>query len=232
MWAFVWIMSVCAWPVPAQQPISLNNSPLRQVSNDEFAIGQVHLNKARKTVSFPSVLNMAEGALEYLLVTTKGKTHESLLRTEVEPYHIHLAMLFLGARGNTNILANTNSLTGDAITIDLTWSQNGKDRKTRAEDLILNIEKQKPMTLGPWVYTGSAVVDTRFIAQTEGNLACIIVDGGALINNPRSGRFNDQIWHVNTDAVPPLNTPITVTLRLESAGLTEPVSAKPNSPLK
>ena len=162
------------------------------------------------------------GSLEYLLVTSKGKTHESLLRTEVEPYHIHLAMLFLGARGNTNILANTNSLTGDTITIDLGWKLNGKARKVRAEDLILNIEKQKPMTLGPWIYTGSAVVDGRFIAQSEGNLASIIVDGGALINNPRPGRESDEIWHVHADAIPPLNTSIMVTLKLEPRTSNEP----------
>ena len=232
IWFSVWLLVVSTAPASGQQPVATNNPPLRQVSTDEFEIGQVRLNKARRTVTFPAVLNMDLGNLEYLLVTTKGKTHESLLRTEVEPYHIHLAMLFLGARGNTNILSNTNSLTGDSITVDLAWTLNGKERKARAEDLILNIEKQKPMTLGPWIYTGSAVVDGRFIAQSEGNLASIIVDGGALINNPRPGRENDEIWHVHADAIPPLNTAISVTLKLDSRTLKEPATPQSNSPLK
>ncbi|MBC8002432.1 MAG: hypothetical protein H7X97_07575 [Opitutaceae bacterium] len=165
---------------------------------------------------------MTQGSLEYLLVTDKGKVHESLLRTDVEPYHIHLAMLFLGAHGNTNVLANTNSLAGDSITIELAWMSNGRALKARAEDLILNSDKGKPMTLGPWTYTGSAVVAGRFIAQAEGNLASIIIDGGALINNPRPGKENDEIWQVKTDATPPINSPIVVTLRLESPASQNP----------
>lgn len=226
IWLTVWLFFVSFIPASGQQSVATNNSPLQQVSTHEFQIGQVRLNKTRRTVTFPAVLNMERGNLEYLLVTTKGKTHESLLRTEVEPYHIHLAMLFLGARGNTNILSNTNSLAGDSITVDLAWTLNGKERKARAEDLILNIEKQKPMPLGPWIYTGSGVMDGRFIAQSEGNLASIIVDGGALINNPRPGRENDQNWHVHADAIPPLNTAVTVILRLESAPLQEPAGAR------
>lgn len=232
IWFFVWIFIIFFPSASAQQQMAAGDSPLRQISEDEFAIGEVRLNKTRGTVTFPSVLNMTQGSLEYLLVTTRGKTHESLLRTDVEPYQIHLAMLFLGARGDTNILANTNSLAGDSITIDLAWTANGRERKARAEDLILNTDKRKPMTLGPWIYTGSAVVNGRFIAQGEGNLASIIADGGVLINNPRPGRENDEIWQVNTNTAPSLNTSIKVTLRLESPALKELVPIQSKSALK
>ncbi len=36
--------------------------------------------------------------MEYFLVTTYGKVHESILRTETMPYHIHLAMLLSDVR--------------------------------------------------------------------------------------------------------------------------------------
>jgi hypothetical protein len=35
-----------------------------------------------------------------------------------------------------------------------------------------------------------------------------------LINNPRKGNDNDQIWAVNTKAVPPVKTPVEITITL------------------
>ena len=55
------------------------------------------LEKLKQQISFPVLINMNEGLVEYILVTGKGKTHESLLVTRTEPFHIHVAMLLLGA---------------------------------------------------------------------------------------------------------------------------------------
>src|SRR3954469_13485921 len=75
------------------------NLPLQQISSNLFQIGTVRLDKSKGTVQFPAQLNMTNGLVEYLLVTTKGKLHESVLKTETEPYHIQLALLLLGAKG-------------------------------------------------------------------------------------------------------------------------------------
>src|SRR5207245_11692125 len=69
------------------------NLPLQQIATGIFQIGQVRLDKVQKTIAFPAFVNMTAGLVEYFLVTSSGKTHESVLRTDVPPYQIHLAML-------------------------------------------------------------------------------------------------------------------------------------------
>src|SRR5437773_10746835 len=73
--------------------------PLKEVGPGLFEIGRVRFSKTEGTVSIPAQVNMPEGAVEYFLVTTTGKTHESVFRTDAEPYHIQLAMLLLNANG-------------------------------------------------------------------------------------------------------------------------------------
>ncbi|NTU43497.1 MAG: hypothetical protein HGA78_10725, partial [Nitrospirales bacterium] len=72
---------------------------VKKVSPGVFSIGDITINKEKKSVSFPAQINMDKGLLEYLLVRTGGKTHESLLRTNVEPYHLQIALLLLGFEG-------------------------------------------------------------------------------------------------------------------------------------
>jgi hypothetical protein len=46
----------------------------------------VRLDQRRHCVMFPATLNLDHGAMEYFLVSTFGKTHQSILRIEAEPY--------------------------------------------------------------------------------------------------------------------------------------------------
>ncbi len=59
----------------------------------------IRINKRERTVSFPAVINLRQGTIEYLLVNSWGKVHESILRTDTEPYRIHVVMLLLGDKG-------------------------------------------------------------------------------------------------------------------------------------
>ena len=70
------------------------------------------------------------------------------------------------------------------------------------------------MSNGAWVYNGSKVIEGTFIAQRDGSIVSIIFDPLALANNTRPGCENDEIWCVNTNAVPAFNTPVEVTFKL------------------
>ena len=79
------------------------NAPIRDLGQGRFQIGAVTLDTRQKALTFPAVVNMTTGLVEYAVVTTGGKVHESLLRTDAEPFHIHTAMLLLGAKVSTNM---------------------------------------------------------------------------------------------------------------------------------
>lgn len=220
----------------APHPSVTNQPPLTQISRDIFQLGAVRLNKAAKTVQFPAVMNLREGVMEYLLVHTRGKSYESMLRTDTEPYYVHLAMLLIGAKGapETRALMNappqqfhinhpTNStnaapdsaIPGDPVVIKLAWHTPAGRRELRAEDCLINLATKTNVSRGPWTYNGSRVIRGYFIAQGEGSIVALIDDIDAMINNPRRGSDNDQIWEVNTNIVPPTNTPVEVTIQLE-----------------
>jgi hypothetical protein len=182
-------------------------------------------------------MNMKEGVVEYLLVNARGKTYESLLGTDTEPYYIHLAMLLIGAKGapQTEALLNspsqpfhvnrpgaaTNSppalaIQGDPITIELAWQTAGGRKHLRAEDCIMNLVTKTNASRGFWTYNGSRVIDGIFVAQREASIVAMIDDIDAMVNNPRPGSDNDQIWQINSGVIPPTNTPVEVTFKLET----------------
>ncbi|MDB6057082.1 MAG: hypothetical protein JWO95_926 [Verrucomicrobiales bacterium] len=215
--------------------------PLVEVSPGIFRIGLVQLDKNKKSVQFPAVLNMDHGLIEYLLVTTRGKTHESLLKTRAEPYHIHIAMLLLGAKGAaqskellkaptgefhvnapgtaTNRLADL--LKGDAVRIEILGTNaQGATTTNAAEDWITDLQTRKSAARGTWNYNGSRVVDGIYMAQQQGSIVAVIDDVDAMVNNPRKGHENDLVWEVRSNSVPKVNEKVVVRLTLGKGGLT------------
>lgn len=203
----------------SEEPLNIStnqstNLALKQISPGVFQIGQVRLNKEKKIIQFPATVNMTNGLVEYFLVTGTGKLHESVLKTDAEPAQIHIAMLFIGTRGAPTNSSGTN-IFGDKITIEVNWKNAGGEKNVRAEDFVFNTETKSPMSKGAWIYNGSKVMDGTFIAQRDGSIVSIIIDPLAMANNPRPGHENDEIWLVNTNSVPALNTPVEVTFKLE-----------------
>ena len=211
------------------------NLPIKQVATGVFELGLVRFDKKQKTVSFPAEVNMREGLIEYLMVGSAGKLHESLLRTEAEPGHIHVAMLLVGAKGSpqkpsapadaavTNqppwidsaSLKNSSPLKGDAVSIWLSWKTAGGEKRCRAEEWVFNQQTQAPRAQGNWIYTGSMVINGTFMAQRERSIAALVMDPFALINNPGRGHDNDEIWQVNSSVAPPDGTAVQITIKLE-----------------
>jgi hypothetical protein len=195
-------------------------------AGDRFTIGGITVDKPGRTVRFPAVVNMAEGTVEYLLVTSKGKTHESLFATTVEPFQLHVAMLLLSARPTQEIeelppeqlaagtLKAAPELEGDKVDVLVLWKSGANTRQIHAEEWINSRLTQAPMTTGPWLYTGSAIFQKRFLAQEEGSIIALVTDPVALINNPRAGRNDDTVWSVRSDKVPAVGTPVDIILHL------------------
>jgi len=82
------------------------------------------------------------------------------------------------------------------------------------------------MREGPWVYNGSRVVGGTFLAQRDGQIVAVMADADALVNNPRPGRENDEIWQINTNAVPAVGTPVRIIFQIKGANA-EKAAGKP-----
>jgi hypothetical protein len=218
-------------PKPIESSIAaLTNTPVRMVEPGIYEIGWVRLDQHKRSITFPAVLNKAQGLMEYFLVTTYGKTHESILKTQARPYDIHLAMLLLGADGPGNadspgsptngvpgpiVNPSKDILPGNKVAIQIKWTASGNDMEHSAEELIYKRDAQGVMERGSWVYNGSLIVHNKFLAQVDGSIISLVTDPVALINYTGPGHDNDMIWEPNTGNLPPPDLPVEVTITFQ-----------------
>jgi len=195
-------------------------SALKKLEPGVFDLRGITLNSARQTVSFAAAVNMTSNLVEYVVVCDDGKTHESLLKTSIEPRDLHVAMLLIGAKGSPPQTATEADqqkvLQGDRIRVRIEWTnKNGKTERVRAEELIRNDQTKRPMKPGDWVYNGSWIFNGGFVAQTERSILSIIFDRDALMNSAHPQRGDDEIWFANTERIPKINHPVRVEIELQ-----------------
>jgi hypothetical protein len=204
--------------VPAPPPLEVTLQPL---GDGRFALGKVVLDKDRRQVSFPAVINQREGLVEYVVVTTQGKTHESVWRTDAEPKHIHLAMLLLGAKPASTNFQPTDYFfqppPGASVNVDAVWHEDGKEVRRPMDAFVITTNTMRGLSTGPWTYNGSYVQGGTFAAQRDGSIVALKVDASALINNPRPGRDNENLYTVNATALPPAGVAVEIVIRLPPA---------------
>ncbi|HEV3270903.1 MAG TPA: YdjY domain-containing protein [Candidatus Methylacidiphilales bacterium] len=218
-------------PTPAAAPV------VHEVAPGIFEYNGVRLDKEHRRISFPATVNQRQGLIEYLLVNEKGKVHESLFATKVLPHDIHIALLLIGLKEEANVnpnepvppsaidsayLQSAPKLKGPPVQLSVAWTQDGKRKEVPAEEWILNLQTNRPMTPGPWIYNGSLVEDGVFLADQDLSIVAVITDPTALANNPREGYDNDEIWQVQEKAVPPLDTPVEFSITLPASATAKP----------
>ncbi len=205
---------------------------VRNLGGNIYQIGGVKLDRNNRSASFSATVQMNDGLIEYLLVHHTGKTHESLFATAIEPFHLHTAMLLLGAKGspeskgevnasgqlNAAALSHAPALKGDNVIIFVKWKSGEVEKRVPVEEFVLNDKTKRNASRGPWTYNGSGFYGGgKFAAQVEGSVIALVTDPTALINNPRPGRDNDSIWLVDPAKTPAKDTPVEITIQLETA---------------
>lgn len=206
---------------PQFQPPVLDFPAIKKVGPGIFRIGPVQIHKQARSVTFPAQVNMDRGLLEYLLVQSSGKTHESLLRTTVDPYILQLAFLLLGFEGTDRPALEQGSadqLKGEPVTVSIHWRRQGESKSSTEiapEDwLTLKRDGQdgtcQPL---PWVYTGSRVAEGKFLAQVQGSIIALYHDSAALIDHTLAEGASDEIWFAREGTVPKPGTPVIVVIK-------------------
>ena len=193
------------------------NPGMRPLGGGLFQAGLVRLDSNARTVTFPAMVNLRSETVEYAVVHRLGKTHESILSTEARPRDVHVAMLLLGVKPMmTNIFGADGKATpvGEKVFTQVSWTNNGARVECAIEDLVLNRETKKALSRGEWIYNGSNFSEGSFTAERDGSIVSIHIDPDALINNPRPGRENDDLYVPNAEKLPPLGSNVEVSIRL------------------
>ncbi len=211
-------------PEPLPKPV------IKEIAPGILQVGTVKLIKKTREVHLPVTIEMHEGPIEYLVVTGRGKVHESLLVTTAEPYHVQVAMLLLNAKGSGGKLIPEDArkpVPGQPVDIELHWKENKKQKKARIEKFVQTVRPNlQPAKKGPFIFNGSRVFEGQFLAQRDGSIVSLITDNAAQFNNPRPGREDDELWQPQPRGLPELDSKATVVIRL----LKEAAPGKPEPP--
>lgn len=172
-----------AQKIPAEQP-----KQVERITDHLYRLGKVMIDTQARTVTCSGVVNMQEGAIEYLAVAPGGKLHESLLRLDVQPLHLQLALLMLNLEPENVLRYQGDSRTprGAPVRIAVSWRGiGGEQHNVPAEELMVEMPGEKPSASHNWVFTGSRILkEVGFEAEAEKSLIAVWHDPAAILDNP------------------------------------------------
>ena len=214
---------------------------IEKIDDLRYRIGKVVIDKKSREIRIPTRINMTEGLLEYILVHQNGKTHESLLVTDVSPTHINLAFTLLRYPPSRELYALPTPSGGlsdkfpevpeaiksaSRVLIDVEWKDADQTKRLSINEWIQHTVTTSAMPSGPWVYGGSEFYDGRYVPEVSGDIAAIFVAQSALINYPGDDNRDDTVWIVYPKRVPAEGSHVTMIIRpYAGVGEKQPVNA-------
>jgi undecaprenyl-diphosphatase len=192
---------------------------------------RIWITADKTSVVFIGRVALREGLLELLACRTRTKEHESILSVRVKPYLIHAGLLLIGAKQGKPMQMNPSfaPATGDTVSITLRWKDaDGQVKEAAAHDWITDIDAENKGNTGSnrskalsWVFSGSTEYQdddgrTHYLANESGELIGVSNFVGSILDVPmQSSADNSQLlFTCRTDSIPPLETPVTVILRV------------------
>jgi hypothetical protein len=208
-------------PIRSEQPLGdepsadLGVAPIEPLGDNRYRIGTLMLDQRKREIRFPGAFVQREVPLEYLICAPGGKLYESLLRADVNPYNLQLALLLLGLepRNNLEIQGDAVQATGDPVTILVSWDSETGEVTRRAETLLWQPANERSMEETSWVFSGSEIIDGVFRALVDRSLVAVYNDPSAIINNPLPTGADDTSYVPNRDLVPPIGTQVEIILK-------------------
>ncbi len=211
---------VCSLAAFASPPAAKKEKPpIVRITSRLYRIGTVLVDTAAHTVTVQGSINMSAGPVEYAAVTPRGKTYESLLRLNVQPLYLQVALLLAGLKPHNVLQYQGQHKTpqGAPLTLTVHWHDYlGAPRTARVEDFLLLEPGSRPMPHHNWVFTGSRILPQGFEADLCGSLIAVYHDPAALIDNPLPAGSSNG-WVVNPHTTPRQFTPITLVIHAAQA---------------
>lgn len=186
----------------------------------EFAPG-VRIDWQDRVVEVDAKVVLRKGALELLACSPRTREHESVLSVPARPMHIYQALGLLGLEPGSPVRYDDKEdrvrpPTGTPLEISVRYQVEGKEKTVPARRWLLDVERKRPPESVNWVFAGSRILeDGRLAADLDGTIVCVVDFEAALIAlGALHTADNRHLWlAVNTEAVPPIDTPVTLRIR-------------------
>jgi hypothetical protein len=178
-------------------------------------------------VEIASRVILREGALE-LFAYAKSPTpkeHESILKTDVSPEMIHRALGLIGLSPGhtTRYFPETQKVrpaSGDPVDVLVRYERDGRVREESACAWMRDMSTKQAMKSTSWLFSGSErLEDGAFQANIEGTVVTVVDFPSSLLSlgTPHSSSDSELWLTALTEAIPPIDTPVTLILRPAAA---------------
>jgi hypothetical protein len=183
-----------------------------QVSNDVYHINDVIINVSERSITIPTTVNMYSGLIEVVMCRPEGKTHESLLKTNVTPLEFQTALLLIGLDPVNELpddLALADSLSpflsvetpGDSVYIYLESEINGELIHKPVEFFIQDQRTMKSLSQQTWLFRGALTHRSgHVIIDKDVTMIATYHDPIALMEMNNADKYDDELFYVNTNA--------------------------------
>ncbi len=173
-------------------------------------LGSLRVDGEAKTVMATGWVNQIEGLVEVMACGPKGKVHESIFVLSLNPLDLQAALLLVNLQQGTPVPADGETPpNGDPIDVFVEWKVDGEMQRARAESFLWNRLENRAVPETHWVFNGSVMEHGEFMALAEESLVVTYWDPYAIVNIPLPCGANDELLVVNTNTVPPYETPVT-----------------------
>lgn len=201
---------------------------VKQVSPGVYDLNGIQITAATRELRIPCDILHQKLPIEYALCHETGeKVHETILETKVKPIQIQLALLLANYQpGTLGILdkldpkeerpykaKDTEPKTPGAnrLAIHVEWKDGDKTKKVPLSDFIQDIDKRKtPDDLDTWIFNGSLIDASGFVAEQTGSIISTYVDRTAIINSAAKGNHRDDLWISMPANIPAEETKVTL----------------------
>lgn len=248
----LWLLAVCAAACSAQtktEPAPSKPADPGQAQAkllEAFAKVGLEVDLTKKSVAMPAKMSRPGDLIEYVLITRRGKAHESLLVVDVQPSLLNAALLAIGLTPGTNaIVKDKDPLpseeevrngvewftvtppTGPELWLSVQWrDEEGKAHELLVEDLLLDVTTGEAAEACQWIYIGGRTAAPYrgeppvYIADLEGNLVSTfyVEPNNHLVTMRHERARSDQNWWI-TDACPMAGTEMKLVMHTQKPKL-------------
>jgi hypothetical protein len=170
-------------------------APVQKIGPNQYQIGPaIRVDTAKREVSVSGRFNEGVDVVEFVANTMNGaKAYESALTLHTDAISFNAALLLIGldpARSKPSKRQfDTDPPSGDPVDI-IVEAMLPVRKQFRIDELLFDNRTKATIPPGPWVYTGSTMINTgfgpRYLAELDGVLIGLMHGPQAIIDNPRN----------------------------------------------
>jgi hypothetical protein len=207
----------------------------------------VEFDAVKKQVRVECEMLAVEAPLEFFCCVRGTNDYEAMIRSDVKPSDLHLALLAIGLKPGQPLQYSDAAKRwippqGPPLQITMEYQKDGKTVTAPAWKWMRDTKTKKTAPPFTWVFAGSRVMpDGKYAADVTGYLISIVNFDLTVIDVPQLASSSNELleWERNPDVTPKAGTPVTMIIeaagfenRGPGAGETQPATTAPSTDAK